>query len=107
MPTLSSLVDVLMMYCLLAVPVLIYSVVRIVEVVRDKGKYLRCDHCGHAGRMTPVLANRYFRNAAGVLLCLGVLPGFIFVSWGSKRYPCRRCGTVSKHLPSSHSLSEY
>ena len=105
MPTLNSLADLLMMYLLLAIPALVYAVAKMVEVRGNKGKYLRCDHCGHSGKMTSVLKNKDFSYAAFFLLFLGVVPGVVFISWGSKRYPCRRCGSVSKHLSSSESLA--
>jgi hypothetical protein len=107
MPTLHSLAEFLLMYLLLAIPALIYAVVKMWELRKDKGKYLRCAHCGHAGRMYPVLKKKDFSSAAWFLLLLGILPGVIFISWGSRRYPCRRCGTVSRHLSSSETLANY
>jgi hypothetical protein len=105
MPNLHSLADFFMMYFLLAIPALIYAVIKMVEVRRSEGKYLRCAHCGHSGKMTSVLVNKDIGYAVFFLLLLGVLPGVAFISWGSRRYPCKRCGTVSSHLSSSESLA--
>ena len=104
---LHSLFSFLVMYCLLAIPALVYAILKMVDARRDQGKYLRCDHCGHSGRMKSVLANRDVAYAAFFLLLLGVIPGVVFISWFSRKYPCRRCGKVSRHLPSSASLSQH
>ncbi len=105
MPNLHSLAEFLLMYLLLAIPALVYAVVKLVEAGKDKGKFLRCAHCGHSGRMQTVLNNKEFSAAAYSLLLLGILPGVVFISWGSRKYPCRRCGTVSGHLSSSETLA--
>lgn len=107
MPSFHTLAEFLLIYVLFAIPALIYAVVKMVEGRKDKGKYLRCDHCGHSGRMPSILRNKEIRYGACILLLLAVLPGVVFISWGSRRYSCRHCGTVSRHLPSSESLASY
>ena len=106
-PTLESLAHFLLIYLLFGVPAVLYAFITVVEIRRDKGAFRRCDHCGHTGRMTSILQNNEICYAAGLLLLSGIIPGLIFLKWASRRYPCKVCGTISRHLSSSESLSEY
>jgi hypothetical protein len=107
MPTLESLAHFLLIYLLFGVPAVLYAFIVVVETRRDKGAFRRCDYCGHTGRMTSILQNNEICYAAGFLLLVGIVPGLIFLKWASGRYPCKVCGTISRHLSSSESLSDY
>ena len=107
MPTLESLSHFLMMYLLLGIPAVICALCMVVIARRDKGAFRRCSHCGHSGRMHSILQHREFCYATGFLLLAGVFPGILFLLWANRRYACKDCGSVAKHLPSSQALSNY
>ena len=101
-----SLTNFFLMYFILSIPVFIYYVLKLVSVRKDN-KILRCVRCGHSGRMPSLLINRELSIVTLFLLVTGVIPGLILLKWASRKYLCKICGTISRHLPSSETLADY
>jgi hypothetical protein len=95
-----------LLYFFLCIPLFIYAVSIVMEIRKRRRKVRRCFKCGHIGSMEPYLMGNkpYFLTIS--LLCLGIIPGLVYLGRVRKKYRCGNCGKITAHVSISEALAD-